>query len=107
MFEPPDTIEDLASAIDRRFFAPLRRPRTRRVGVELELPIWTQTSGAATDFDAVHAATEEFLSRFNFPDTAFDDMGRSIVSATPRRVMNCPSTAPSTRWRFRLVPTRT
>ena len=25
MFEPPDTIEALASAIDRRFFAPLRR----------------------------------------------------------------------------------
>jgi len=45
MFEPPDTIEDLASAIDRRFFAPLRRPRTRRVGVELELPVWNRTPG--------------------------------------------------------------
>ncbi len=65
----------LVHALDAHFFAPLRRPRTRRVGVELELPIWNQTPGAATDFDAVHAATEEFLSRFNFPDTAFDDMG--------------------------------
>ena len=65
----------LVHALDAHFLAPLRRPRTRRVGVELELPIWNQTPGAATDFDAVHAATEEFLSRFNFPDTAFDDMG--------------------------------
>ena len=69
------TVTGLASAIDGMFFAPLRRPRTRRVGVELELPIWNQTPGAATDFDAVHAATEEFLSRFNFPDKVFDDMG--------------------------------
>ena len=65
----------ISDALDARFFAPLRRPRTRRIGVELELPIWNKTPGAATDFDAVHAATEEFLSRFNFPDTAFDDMG--------------------------------
>ena len=42
----------LVHALDARFFAPLRRPRTRRVGVELELPIWNQTPGAATDFDA-------------------------------------------------------
>ena len=75
------TVTGLASAIDGMFFAPLRRPRTRRVGVELELPIWNQTPGAATDFDAVHAATEEFLSRFNFPDTAFDDMGAHCAAA--------------------------
>ena len=66
----------LYNALDARFFAPLRRKRTRRIGVELEFPVWNLTpGGAATDFDAVHAATEEFLSRFNFPDTAFDDTG--------------------------------
>ena len=65
----------LYDALDARFFAPLRRKRTRRIGVELEFPVWNLTPGAATDFDAVHAATEEFLSRFNFPDTAFDDTG--------------------------------
>lgn len=70
----PDN-QKLTHALDARFFAPLRRPRTRRIGIELELPIWNKTPGAATDFDAVHAAIEEFLSRFNFPDTAFDDMG--------------------------------
>lgn len=73
MFEPPDTIEDIASAIDRRFLAPLRRPRTRRVGVELELPVWNRTPGEATDFVAVHAASVEFLAHFDFPDTALDD----------------------------------
>ena len=84
MFEPPDTIEDLASAIDRRFFAPLRRPRTRRVGVELELPVWNRTPGKATDFDAVHAATEEFLARFDFPDTALDDTGALYRARDPK-----------------------
>ena len=84
MFEPPDTITDLASAIDRRFFAPLRRPRTRRVGVELELPVWNLTPGKATDFDAVHAATEEFLARFDFPDTALDDTGALYRARDPK-----------------------
>ena len=84
MFEPPDTLEDLASAIDRRFFAPLRRARTRRVGVELELPVWNITPGMATDFDAVHAATEEFLSHFNFPDTALDDTGALYRARDPK-----------------------
>ena len=65
----------LPDALDAHFFAPLRRPRTRRVGVELEFPVWNRTPGSATDFAAVHAATDEFLSRFSFPDTAFDDMG--------------------------------
>ena len=84
MFEPPDTIKDLASAIDQRFFAPLRRPRTRRVGVELELPVWNRTPGKATDFDAVHAATEEFLARFDFPDTALDDSGALYRARDPK-----------------------
>ena len=83
MFEPPDTIETLASAIDRSFFAPLRRPRTRRVGVELELPVWIPTPGKATDFDAVHEATEEFLARFDFPDTALDDTGALYRARDP------------------------
>ena len=48
----------IAAALDKRFFAPLRRKRTRRVGVELELPVWNRTPGKATDFAAVHVATE-------------------------------------------------
>ena len=67
--------EKLADALEERFFAPLRRPRTRRVGVELELPIWNRTPGAATDFAAVHEATDDFLSMFDFPDTTLDDTG--------------------------------
>ena len=45
----------VSDALDARFFTPLRRPRTRRVGVELEFPIWSRTPGTATDFAAVHA----------------------------------------------------
>ena len=67
--------KQITAALDARFFTPLRRPRTRRVGVELELPVWNRMPGAATDFAAVHAATEDFLSRFSFPDTSFDDSG--------------------------------
>ncbi len=51
-------ITTLQDALETRFFAPLRRPRTRRVGVELEFPIWNRTPGAPTDFAAVHAATD-------------------------------------------------
>ena len=84
MFEKPDTSESLVAAIDRRFFAPLRRPRTRRVGVELELPVWNRTPGAATDFAAVHEATDEFLARFEFPDTTRDDTGALYRARDPK-----------------------
>ena len=45
----------IAAALDKRFFAPLRRPRTRRVGVELELPVWNLAPGKATDFAGHYA----------------------------------------------------
>ena len=75
--------ENITDALDARFFAPLRRPRTRRVGVELELPVWNLTPGAATDFAAVHAVTNEFLSRFPFSDTALDDTGALYRARDP------------------------
>ena len=84
MFETPDTSESLVAAIDRRFFAPLRRPRTRRVGVELELPVWNLAPGKATDFAAVHVATDEFLGRFDFPDTTRDDTGALYRARDPK-----------------------
>ena len=65
----------ITNALDARFFAPLRRPRTRRVGVELEFPVWNLKPGAAADFDAVHEATNEFLARFSFHDIFHDDAG--------------------------------
>lgn len=34
MIEKPDTSESLVAAIDRRFFAPLRRPLTRLVAAK-------------------------------------------------------------------------
>ena len=75
--------ENITDALDARFFAPLRRSRTRRVGVELELPVWNLTPGAATDFAAVHAVTNEFLSRFPFTDTALDDTGALYRARDP------------------------
>ena len=74
----------LYAALDAHFFAPLRRPRTRRVGVELEFPVWNRTPGAPTDFTAVHGATADFLSRFNFPDTAHDDSGALHRARDPK-----------------------
>ena len=65
----------LSDALNAHFFAPLRRARTRRVGVELEFPVWNLTPGVATDFEAVHAAIAVFLSQFDFSDTAIDDTG--------------------------------
>ena len=74
----------IAAALDARFFAPLRRPRTRRVGVELELPVWNLAPGKATDFAAVHVATDEFLGRFDFPDTTRDDTGALYRARDPK-----------------------
>lgn len=73
--------EYITDALDARFFAPLRRKRTHRIGVELEFPIWNLKPGAATDFSAVHEATGEFLSRFAFTNQVHDD----AVAATPLR----------------------
>ena len=84
MFEKPDTSESLVAALDKRFFAPLRRKRTRRVGVELELPVWNRTPGKATDFAAVHVATDEFLGRFDFPDISRDDTGAIYRARNPK-----------------------
>lgn len=75
--------KQMTDALDAHFFAPLRRERTRRVGVELELPVWNREPGAAADFAAVHAATEDFLSRFSFPDTSIDDSGAIYRARDP------------------------
>ena len=71
------------AALDARFFAPLRRRRTRRVGVELEFPVWNRAPGAATDFAAVHAATDEFLSRHPFSEQTRDDEDAIYRAADP------------------------
>lgn len=78
MQNQPTTFQD---ALDARFFAPLRRKRTRRVGVELEFPVWNLAPGKATDFASVHDATDDFLSRFPFSEQVRDD-GGAIYRAT-------------------------
>ncbi|MBR4252702.1 MAG: glutamylcysteine synthetase [Kiritimatiellae bacterium] len=73
----------LRAAIDERFFAPLDRPRTRRAGVELELPIYNLAPGEPNDFDSIHAAVADFLARFPFPETALDDAGALYRARDP------------------------
>jgi hypothetical protein len=64
---PADPSSALRAAIDERFFAPLRRPRTRRVGVELEMPIWNLAPGAPNDFAAIHGRHPDFFrAEFNY-----------------------------------------
>lgn len=43
----------LKEALYSHFLARLRRPSTKKVGIELELPVWN-LRGGATDFEAVH-----------------------------------------------------
>ena len=71
----------VSDALDACFFAPLRRKRTRRIGVELEFPVWNLAPGKATDFASVHDATDDFLSRFPFSEQVRDD-GGAIYRAT-------------------------
>ena len=66
--------KEFEEAIATRFLAPLRRAATRKVGIELELPIWNR-KGAATDFEVVHAGVMMFLSYFHFTETSRDDAG--------------------------------
>lgn len=64
------------SALEARFFAPLKRPRTRRAGVELELPLCNLDPARPVDFDVVQAVTERFLAQFSFSVRNRDEDGR-------------------------------
>ena len=66
----------LESALEERFFVPLKRSRTRRVGVELELPICNRDPARPVDFDVVQSVTERFLSEFVFAVRSHDGDGR-------------------------------
>lgn len=66
----------IESALEARFFAPLKRPRTRRAGVELELPICHNDPARPVDFNQVQACVEQLFSRFDFKILARDDDGR-------------------------------
>lgn len=75
--------EKLDEAIAARFLAPLGRVATKSVGIELELPVWNRRGGA-TDFEAVHAATDEFLRIFPFTETVRDDNGALYRAGDPK-----------------------
>lgn len=72
----------LKEALHSHFLARLRRPSTKKVGIELELPVWN-LRGGATDFEAVHAAVAGFLGAFSFPDTSRDDAGALYRARDP------------------------
>ena len=66
----------IESALETRFFVPLKRPRTRRAGVELELPLCNLDPARAVDFNTVQIVTERFLSQFGFDVRNRDEDGR-------------------------------
>ena len=66
----------IESALETRFFVPLKRPRTRRAGVELELPLCNLDPARAVDFNPVQTVTERFLSQFGFDVRNRDEDGR-------------------------------
>ena len=65
---------DLDAAIYARYLVPTKRPRSRRIGVEFELPI-VNRADAPVDFQAVHRMTEAFAARFGFSEIHRDDDG--------------------------------
>ena len=71
---------ELDQAIDERFIAPTRRPRTEKAGIELELPI-VNRQPLPVDFDAVHRVAEDFVDHFDFTERCRDADG-FIYSAT-------------------------
>lgn len=71
--------QELDEAIYERYIAPTKRDRTKRVGLEFELPIVNQRS-RPVDFRVVHRLTDEFIRHFGFASIQRDDDGH-IYSA--------------------------
>lgn len=69
-------------AIYEKYIRPIQRPRQLYAGVEFELPI-VNLERKAVDFQAVHALTDAFISRFAFDEVLRDDDG-CIYSASKR-----------------------
>ena len=67
-------ISELDEAIYNRYIAPSRRPRSKKAGLEFELPI-VNTAEKAVDFSVVHRAAELFAAEFGFTGISRDDDG--------------------------------
>lgn len=76
-------VAELREALVRRFIAPLARPRMRRVGVELELPIVALKGNRPVDFGIVHMFTGAFLNEFGFEIRERDERGFIYHAADP------------------------
>lgn len=64
----------LEQAIYERYIVPTKRERTRKVGLEFELPI-VNRSNKPVDFEAVHEMTGQFIQEFSFHKISKDDDG--------------------------------
>lgn len=65
---------ELDNAIYEKYILPTKRKSTRRVGVELELPI-VNIRKQAVNFTVVHELTKAFTAKFDFCETLYDDEG--------------------------------
>lgn len=61
--------------IIQKYMEPLRRPKTDKVGIELELPI-VNLKQEPVDFSVVHSITQQFVHAFHPPIVHRDDEGQ-------------------------------
>lgn len=64
----------LDQAIYDRYIVPTKRERTRKVGLEFELPILNRKK-KPVDFQEVHRMTGQFIQAFQFSRISKDDDG--------------------------------
>ena len=76
------TEDVLNEAIYQRYIKPTDRERTRKVGLEFELPILNKENKAA-DFSVIHRITEDFVQNFSFSNVRRDDDGYIYAAEDP------------------------
>ena len=85
---------DLDAAIYARYLVPTKRPRSRRIGVEFELPI-VNCDHAPVDYAVVHRMTEAFVSHFGFTEIHRDDNGFIYSAIDAGKARNAGDPAPA------------
>lgn len=77
------THDEIRKTIYNRYIRPTERPKTGRVGIELEFPVVNCRLGGAVDFTVIHRLIDTFTDKFGFTEISRDDEG-NIFSASDK-----------------------
>ncbi len=75
-----DVIKEL---LYEKYIAPTEKPRTKYVGIEIEMPI-VNLSGEATDYAVAQQAAAALIEKFGFEPQDYDDEGVCYTATHPK-----------------------